>query len=698
MKVNKIIKKIRKREGVAIIIIVGVLALLAVIGMVFAINTRLELGIAESYISSVKAKYLAEAGINHAIAELKVDVRDRKNFVYTDTSITPIINQPLGEGVYTVDIKDEQRRININNASQSLLMNLFLVKGISAASTKANDIVAYRTAHPFMTIEEIMAVNGIGKGTFNKIKDLITVTSYEDPNCSNRSPININTADNEVIEAVLVGLSDGINMIWPGDAKGVVSAIKDEIANNGAFSHPYGWSRFRDAVESAPGISTEKVKIIIANCNPNSDKTGLTQFTTEFCFCSGGHYSIISTGEVRENGDKVSERKTKGIIKIYDIWNETTKEQFADDNAAPVRVTWKDSCPINYDCLNQYTYNPDDAITIPNALKIGFWDDFEDAEYSYSVWHETGLVFEPYSISGGRLVTGGGGLPYPIEVLGDSSDWYFSDFSAIVNIEDNGYGPVTWPEGWIDQVPAPPDLPTCPGEGGYHQDAWGRWFGPVYQRYMNVGQLLFRRMGGSEAALYISRDQPEDGWVYEGWCYRYHKPPADLKNKLMLACGEDLNVEPSSYQPNKTFHLLAIGNYAEADAYWEGSSDSVSHTFGPLIPSEGFIALYGSANWPTFDNVRIIPVEGEYTSIEQAVGTIEQGTVSGTVTLLDTADEDTKVELNFANPGSSTSIQYKASLYSDTDDTKLQDTSVLEDVFVAYLKPTEVLYYTEVVE
>jgi len=60
---------------------------------------------------------------------------------------------------------------NINTATQEELENL---PGIGP--TLAQRIVEYRQANgPFATIEAIQEVSGIGPGTFEKIKDLITV-------------------------------------------------------------------------------------------------------------------------------------------------------------------------------------------------------------------------------------------------------------------------------------------------------------------------------------------------------------------------------------------------------------------------------------------------------------------------------------------------------------------------------------------
>ena len=64
------------------------------------------------------------------------------------------------------------RKIDLNRATREQLMTL---SGIGEA--KADSIIAYREVHGgFRQIEELMEVDGIKEGVFNKVKDQIKVS------------------------------------------------------------------------------------------------------------------------------------------------------------------------------------------------------------------------------------------------------------------------------------------------------------------------------------------------------------------------------------------------------------------------------------------------------------------------------------------------------------------------------------------
>jgi len=58
------------------------------------------------------------------------------------------------------------------------------------------------------------------------------------------------------------------------------------------------------------------------------DKTDLNIGTTEFCFDSGGIYEIESIGRVYDTDGVVAERKFNALVRIYDVWRESTQREF----------------------------------------------------------------------------------------------------------------------------------------------------------------------------------------------------------------------------------------------------------------------------------------------------------------------------------------------------------------------------------
>jgi len=79
--------KRNSESGVALIASVMAVAVLLAIGLSFAFNMRLEEKAAFNYLNSLKARYVAEAGISEAVAKLKNDADPNGNplLSYTTT-------------------------------------------------------------------------------------------------------------------------------------------------------------------------------------------------------------------------------------------------------------------------------------------------------------------------------------------------------------------------------------------------------------------------------------------------------------------------------------------------------------------------------------------------------------------------------------------------------------------------------------
>ena len=111
---------------------------------------------------------ITEDAAPDAVNQARVIVDGEQIYVPT---VEEAASQQTGVGGTTVTKGTENIKININTAGKEELMTL---TGIGEA--KADDILKYREEHgSFGSIEELMQINGIKEGVFNKIKDDITI-------------------------------------------------------------------------------------------------------------------------------------------------------------------------------------------------------------------------------------------------------------------------------------------------------------------------------------------------------------------------------------------------------------------------------------------------------------------------------------------------------------------------------------------
>ena len=236
------------KRAQAIIIILWILIILTVLAVSIGHRVSLTLRISRYQRDSLKAHYLAMAGINRAIAELKNDssstsdalteswadnpaVFQNNNKFFTDTEEIAEVKYTLennGTSETKYGARDEDGKININTASETLLTKLFQACGVATqqeAQQLAKDILIWRgdpssvldpqtvddyrnlgydcKRAPFKNSEEIILVKGMAElantnlDAFNAIKNAITVYGTS-------QSVNINTASDKALLAVLL--------------------------------------------------------------------------------------------------------------------------------------------------------------------------------------------------------------------------------------------------------------------------------------------------------------------------------------------------------------------------------------------------------------------------------------------------------------------------------------------------------------
>ncbi len=239
----------------ALIVCLGVLAVLSALAASFAFNQRVELQAAYNYLMMSKAKWMAYGGIERAVAVYRNDTSSTSfmdsefdsNMDFGDGELT--VSYDIGDGLTgsfaiaivnsAASLYDASGRIYINDMpgtgpgdSRMKLDEIIdsLDSAISGNPFQASgaDVVNYRNTLPggiFLTTRQIMDVPSLldnGK-TYDDIKAFITAFGlyYAEPATMGHAPININTAPYEVLVAVL----DPIASLEAGEAETVATAI-----------------------------------------------------------------------------------------------------------------------------------------------------------------------------------------------------------------------------------------------------------------------------------------------------------------------------------------------------------------------------------------------------------------------------------------------------------------------------------------
>jgi len=141
-------KEMNNNKGVALILVVSILAVAGIMAVSFAFTMRLELKAANNFLETARASYLAEAGVTYAQAVLKEDERgidSLEDTWYTVFTGSDIDNDSDGNpdskwiyvynekdetvGRYAVLVRDEASLLNINIATKHNLSPLRLTEG-----------------------------------------------------------------------------------------------------------------------------------------------------------------------------------------------------------------------------------------------------------------------------------------------------------------------------------------------------------------------------------------------------------------------------------------------------------------------------------------------------------------------------------------------------------------------------------------
>lgn len=747
------------QSGVALLMTLGILALLSILGVAFSTSMRVMERTTRDFVYEMQARYLAEGGIEYAVAKLKEDARN--NFVWNNNVAVENKYDLLGGigSIENVEIKDCASKININYASKELLDTVIKWVGpkfsediveqrngpdgkpgradhdddSDGVTDEADELGAEESDDsPFLTPKSI----GIVRDVYKNNKDIMTTWGYCDPNTqdsagnnSPRSAINVHTADSELIKL----LAKAINGVSVSEAKVFASEI------DGKEFH--SWKEFKDEIETL-----DDAEKLMNNFNPNKHKPGWDRnaASTEICFHSSGIYEVSATGTITKDNQIFARKTINTTVKIFDLWNQTTKEQFkkpdygehgwkdldgetGGNDGEIGRVTWFDSCPIRED--QNWNQDPENFDRINDSLKLGFWDSFEnkyedEIEYSKLEWKtkqaqtdwNTSNIPESY-YTGHSLA-----IPSPwVEIyLSSQTRWDFDNMLGIVYLNDI-------------QEPQP-------------DSEWNEGEVPSFVfRYLDKDDdNAYGGKGGGDDSVQLSKYKTDVNPDIEEPHYR-----VSLKSEW-----DGHWILTANYAKEKLYRVHQVSE--TVTIYMNTNLSTTGFGFpicDPIIyagnrqNNKGRIKFWGGRGGVIIDNIRVIPENGYYICepfITPDSEIVEWGTIWGTETLPKRNDgnydagsdaEDTN-EIAFQTrtctnqnwgsvdyswrphapngdggdfnvdsmkqPESGNGIeringignilQYRAAFVTDGS---YQHTPVLEDVWITYLPKTKILYWKE---
>ena len=296
-------------KGVAAIMAMWLLAVLAIIGTTFIFMMRLEPIIARTHRDDMKALYVAQAGIDHAVYILKQDVdedADHLGEVWAKGLTDQVLLDEAGYSVgsYTVTITDESGKTNLNTALEDQLVNLRDID-----STIVGYITTYRSGAngPVETIDELMCVRDIGQTIFDNNKELITVYTTD-------SKTNINTAHYRVLRGLPDGGASGLT---EAEARDIVDyRDTDTKLYDTPDNETPGEDNTEYYTDRAAGTGDNGYYATIAeieNAN-NIDNTEATSLASYIDVKSQGPFTVVSRAEIKDTSGKTIARKRLRVV------------------------------------------------------------------------------------------------------------------------------------------------------------------------------------------------------------------------------------------------------------------------------------------------------------------------------------------------------------------------------------------------
>jgi general secretion pathway protein K len=277
------------RRGIALLVVLWVLTLLALMAASFTRTTRTEISLARNLSESAKAEALADAGVHMAIAGLM-----EPNEATRWKADGRVYAFRLAEGEIHVTIQDEIGKIDLNRAQDELLQSLFQLAGLDTqdAAALVDTIVDFRDPDhlrrlngaedadyeaaglphgakdaPFEAVGELEQVLGMDREIYRRVKPALSVFSRRPGFNPHFAPAEVLMALPGVEEQDVSGFTErrsDLRRRRDEEAGQEVEEAPDEDAIFGAREADEMDEEFQAMEEDAAPLNDENIKLITA--------------------------------------------------------------------------------------------------------------------------------------------------------------------------------------------------------------------------------------------------------------------------------------------------------------------------------------------------------------------------------------------------------------------------------------------------
>jgi general secretion pathway protein K len=192
----------RKQTGMALVLVLWVITLLAVIAASFTLGMRREAGTIRHMVEVAEARAAAEAGVRFAMLGL---AEDDEELAWKPDGRSRQLR--FGDATLVIRVSSESGRVDINAAPPELIDGVLLTAGMEDAGARASlldsildwrdpspdrraaglSMADYRAAgldygprnEPFLSVEELLLVPGMTPDVYRRLYPMVTVHSGE---------------------------------------------------------------------------------------------------------------------------------------------------------------------------------------------------------------------------------------------------------------------------------------------------------------------------------------------------------------------------------------------------------------------------------------------------------------------------------------------------------------------------------------